>query len=319
MYLAAEMHNSIHWIEVRLTTDGESAEALADVLGRFVSKGVVIESITRFNPRTEENEPTGGVAVVGYLAADEHLEGKRRQLEEALWHLGQITPIPQPDFTPIQDQNWMAAWQQHYHPVPLGEHILVMPAWIEPDQGESRNVVRIDPALAFGTGTHPSTQLCLRLLEQHLQPREAVIDVGCGSGILSIAALKLGAVHALAVDTDSQAVRATRENAAINQLSPEQLETGQGSVKEILAGQFSIQQAPLVVVNILAKVIINLLEGGLAGLVEQGDGTLLLSGILTDQVDNVLRTAQEAGFSLFEQLRDGDWVSLAMKKHNPHL
>ena len=101
MSLADDMQNSIHWIEVRFTTDGETAEALAEVLGRFVSNGVVLEAVTRFNPHTQENEPTGRVAVVGYIGADEQLEGKRRQLEEALWHLGQITPIPQPVFTPI--------------------------------------------------------------------------------------------------------------------------------------------------------------------------------------------------------------------------
>ena len=307
------MNNSIHWIEVRFKTDGETAEALANVLGRFVSNGVVIETLTRFNPHTQENEPTGQLAVVGYLGVNAHLEEKRRQLEEALWHLGQISSIPQPDFTPIQDQNWMAAWQEHYTPIPIGEQVLVMPAWIEPDQKESRHVIRINPALAFGTGTHPTTQLCLRLLEKHLQPGGEVIDVGCGSGILSIAALKLGASGVLAVDTDSQAVCSTQENAALNQLLPGQMETGQGSVREILAGQFSIQKAPLVMVNILAKVIINLFDQDLADVVEEG-GTLLLSGILAEQAEGVLRAGEEAGFSLLEQLSEGDWVSLAMKK-----
>ena len=115
------------------------------------------------------------------------------------------------------------------------------------------------------------------------------------------------------MDTDSREVRFRQENAVINQLSPEQLDTGQGSVKEILTGGFSIQQAPLVMVNILAKVIIHLFGLDLAGLVAEG-GTLLLSGILAHQVDDVLGTAQEAGFSLAEQLNDGDWVGLAMKK-----
>lgn len=308
------MEDTAHWIEVRFTTDGETAEALADVLGRFVSNGVVLEAVTRFNPHTQENEPTGRLAVVGYIGADKQLEEKRCQLEEALWHLGQIMPLPQPDFTPIADQNWMAAWQEHYTPIPIGERLLVMPAWIEPDQREIRHVVRINPAMAFGTGTHPTTQLCLRLLEKYLQPGWDVIDLGCGSGILSIAALKLGAACALAVDTDSQAVRATQENAAINQLSPGKLDAFQGSVKDILAGQFSIQRAPLVMVNILAKVIINLFELGLTGLVKER-GALLLSGILAHQVDDVLESAQGVGFRLAEQLSDGDWVGLAMK-HN---
>ncbi len=184
------MDDKIHWLEVRITCNGEIAEALADVLGRFVSNGVVVESVTRFNPTTHENEPTGDMDVFGYLSVDQDLENKKQKLQEGLWHLSQIMPIPSPVFTLIQDQNWMAAWKQHYHPIPVGDRILILPAWQQGEVVEDRVTVRINPAMAFGTGTHPTTQLCLRLLEKHIQSGIPVIDVGCGSGILSIAALK---------------------------------------------------------------------------------------------------------------------------------
>jgi ribosomal protein L11 methyltransferase len=141
-----------------------------------------------------------------------------------------------------------------------------------------------------------------------------VIDVGCGSGILSIAALLLGAGHALAVDVDPQAVRATRENAAANRVE-ERLETGRGSVAEIRQGRFSRRQAPLVLANILAPVIIRLFDDGLADLLAPSDepGVLVLSGILAEQGGGVLQAARSHGLDLVEQAQSGDWVALALK------
>ena len=303
----------VRWIEVKLITNGELAEALAEVLGRFVSNGVVVETETRFNPKSQENEPTGNMAVFGYLPADDTLEENRHKLEEALWHLGQIAPMPPIQYQPIQDEDWMAAWKVHYHPISIGKNLLIMPAWKQPADGESRLVVRINPAMAFGTGTHPTTQLCLRLMEQHLISGLNVIDVGCGSGILSITALLMGAAHVLAVDIDGQAVTSTLENAQLNGIDTKHLETGKGSVEEILTGRFSFQEAPLVLVNILAPIIIRLFDLGLSQLVSQ-NGTLLLSGILEDQENAVVQAAQHADFTHLERLTDGDWVGLAMKK-----
>lgn len=313
MSLVDEMENQVHWIEVKIKCDAELADALADVLGRFVSHGVVVEAQTRFNPRTQENEPTGGLCVSGYLAVNEELESKRQKLAEALWHLGQIAPIPEPKYRPIKDENWMDAWKAHYQPIPIGQNLLILPAWVQPDENEARTVIRINPAMAFGTGAHPTTQLCLQLLEKHIQPGGSLIDLGCGSGILSIAALKLGAAHVLAVDVDRQAVTATLENAGLNALSPGVLETSQGSAREILTGQFSLRNAPLVMVNILASIIIKLFTDGLADLVQQG-GTLLLSGILEPQEAEVRQLAENQGFILLERMSDNDWVSLAFQK-----
>ena len=309
----AESTNEIRWIEVKIKCDGELAEALAEVLGRFVVNGVVVESLTKFNPHTQENEPTDSFAVSGYLLVDENLEDKRHKLEEALWHLGQITPIAEPIYSPIHDIDWMAAWKKHYKPLPIGENFLVMPAWLEPDPAEKRIILRINPAMAFGTGTHPTTQLILRLMTRYLNSGEAVIDVGCGSGILSIAALKMGASHVLAVDIDSQSIDSTQENAKLNDISPVNLETGKGSVEEILTGRFTILKAPLVLANILAPTISRLFNIGLGSLVSE-QGTLLLSGILDHQEAELCHIAEEAGFKLIDRLTQEDWVSLALVK-----
>ena len=297
-------------MEVSFTVPGELAEALSDNLGRFVRNGVVIESVTAFDPQEYEFKPTGDVRVFGYLAYDEHIEETRQRLEEALWHLGQIVPIPQPEYKLIHDEDWMAAWKKHYHPIEIGKQWLIMPAWMDPKPEEQRIVVKIDPAMAFGTGTHPSTQLCLQAIEQYLEPDQDVMDVGCGSGILAISALKLGARFALAVDTDKVAVRATRKNADNNGIQA-QLEIGQGSLQSILDGGFSIKQAPLVLANILAPVIIRLFNEGLGELVAPG-GVLVLSGILETQVPPVMEAVQQAGMSLIKQYQCDDWVALVV-------
>ena len=304
------MDEDVNWMEVSFTVPGELAEALSDNLGRFVRNGVVIESVTAFDPQEYEFKPTGDVRVFGYLAYDEHIEETRQRLEEALWHLGQIVPIPQPAYKLIHDEDWMAAWKKHYHPIEIGRQWLILPAWMDPKPEEQRIVVKIDPAMAFGTGTHPSTQLCLQAIEQYLEPDQDVMDVGCGSGILAISALKLGARFALAVDTDKVAVRATRKNADNNGIQA-QMEIGQGSLQNILDGGFSIKQAPFVLANILAPVIIRLFHEGLGELVAPG-GVLVLSGILETQVPSVMGAVHQAGLSLIKQYQCDDWVALVV-------
>lgn len=300
-----------HWLEISLTIDGELAEAVAEVLSRFCSNGVVVESGVIYNDAEDEGTPVGPVRVYGYLIQDENIEDTRQRLLEALWHLGQISPLPEPAFREIEDEDWMSSWKKHYQPIPIGEKLLILPAWID-RQDPGRVAVRIDPSMAFGTGTHPTTQLCLELVEKFVQPGMNVIDIGCGSGILSIAALKLGAKRAVAVDIDSAAIRATRENAAANGID-DGLETGLGSVTELLQRRFSLTRAPLVLANILAPVIIRLFEDGLAKLVTP-EGVLVLSGILYEQVKSVRAAADRQGLCFLESLQMGDWVALALQK-----
>jgi ribosomal protein L11 methyltransferase len=217
----------------------------------------------------------------------------------------------------------MEAWKQHYRPIVIGRRLVIVPAWLDsPEPG--RIAIKIDPGMAFGTGTHPTTQLCLELMEKSLQDLRGlkdtgdqrrdlkVIDVGCGSGILSIAALKLGAASALGVDIDPESARNSRENADINEIG-EELILGVGSVKEILEGKFAFRTALVVVANILAPVIIRLFDSGLADLLEP-EGVLLLSGILQDQAQGVVDAAQIKGLKMMDKRQMGDWVALAMSR-----
>ncbi len=311
----AEEAGSAHWLEVSLTVDPELAEAVSEVISRFVSNGVVVERGVTFTDPEDEGTPIGPMRVFGYLAVDENIEETRQRLEESLWHLGQIaasmqTPLPEPTFRTIMDEDWMASWKEHYHPIPIGQRLLILPAWV-PDPKQGRIAVKIDPSMAFGTGTHPTTQLCMELLESTVRPGQPVIDIGCGSGILSIGAIKLGASHALAVDIDNAAIRSTRENAQANGVL-DKIESGVGSVTEVREGQYSLRQAPLVLANILAPIIIRLFDAGLADLVSPG-GKLVLSGILDTQAADVIAAAEQKGLKYRDLRQITDWVAIVME------
>lgn len=300
-----------HWLEVSLTVDGELAEAVADVMARYVKNGVVVESGVIYANAEDEGTAFGPVRVYGFLLVTPDLEEQRQKLVEALWHLGQIQPLPEPTFRVIDDEDWMASWKQHYRPIPIGERLLVLPAWVE-SSDPRRVAVKIDPSMAFGTGTHPTTQLCMAMIEKYLAPGQQVMDVGCGSGILSIAAIKLGAGHTLAVDIDDESTRATLENAERNGVKTG-LEIGKGSVAEIRAGQFSLRAAPLVLANILAPIILRLFDDGLGDLVEPG-GILVLSGILDEQAAAVQARAEAEGYTHLETAQMGDWVAIVLRR-----
>ena len=304
----------MNWLEVSLTVDGELAESVADVLARFAPNGVMTEQGVKFNNEEDEGTATGPITVRAYLEVNDHLEETRQKLEESLYYLGMIQPVPTPAYKQIADQNWMEAWKQHYKPILIGKSLLILPAWLESPE-PSRIPIKIDPGMAFGTGTHPTTQLCLELMERSslvTSPLSQVIDVGCGSGILSIAALKLGAEKVLGVDIDIESVRNSRENADTNGVGDE-LILGQGSVTEVLAGQFAFKSAPLVVANILGPILIRLFDAGLADLVEP-NGEIILSGILDHQAESVIGAGQAKGLKRGEVRQMGDWVAISMSR-----
>ena len=313
----------MNWLEVSLTVNGELAEAVADVLARFAFSGVMMEQGVKYTDDEDAGTPTGPITVRAYLEMNDHIEETRQKLEESLYYLGMIQPLPAASYKEIADQNWMEAWKQHYKPILIGERLVIVPAWMDsPDP--DRIAIRIDPGMAFGTGTHPTTQLCLELMEKYFDDRQhatlasgvdhplSIIDVGCGSGILSIAAIKLGASSALGVDIDAGSIDNACENANTNSIGDE-LILGVGSVQEILNDKFPFRKAPLVVANILAPVIIRLFEAGLAELIED-HGAILLSGILQEQAQSVIEAAQAKGLGMNERRQIGDWVALAMSR-----
>jgi ribosomal protein L11 methyltransferase len=303
-----------NWLEVSLVVDGELAEAVAEVLARYVPNGVAIQSTAIETNLDDEGKAVGPLRVCAYLPIDAETESKQRQIEEALWYLGRIRPIPVPQFQAFEEVNWAETWKQHYQPIPIGKQLIIVPAWLEsPDQ--ARIPIRIDPGMAFGTGTHPTTQLCLELLEEYTPDGETVLDIGCGSGILSIAAVKLGAQRAYGVDVDAEAIPAAQANAATNEVAS-QVEFTVGSVEAIKSGIFPIRQAPLVLANILASILQRLLVAGLGELVAPG-GVLVLSGILLEQVPDMETAVHAQGLRIISRKQIDDWAALAVQPQKP--
>ena len=297
------------WLEISFYVNAELAEALAELLSRFLEGGVVIEN----DPSEINSEKLGGkLRVFGYLPVDSQMEERKKKIAEASRYLGQIEKVPEPSYTFIEDANWMEAWKQHYHPIEVGKKILILPAWIDPPSDGDRIVIQIDPGMAFGTGAHPTTQLCLEWLERLIKPGSSVIDVGCGSGILSIAAAKLGADRVLAVDVDKKAVELARESAVLNNVG-NRIDIVRGSVKEILDEQYSITHAPIVVANILSRTLMNLLTQGLGNLITR-DGRLMLSGILKENEKDILGVLDELSLQVEQRIAMQDWVALVVKK-----
>lgn len=297
------------WLQISIKVDAELAEAVADVFGRYIESGVVIESTRIESDADSEGMLAGSLLVSAYIPADGQLEDIRGQIEKGLRALAIIQPLPEASYSPVKEENWMEAWKAHFRPLPVGKRLLVLPAWIELDPGD-RLPIRIDPGMAFGTGVHPTTQLSLQLLEAHVHPGVSLIDMGSGSGILSIAAARLGAAPILGLDIDPAAVDNARRHATLNEVTAE---FALGSLDEVLQGEFSLKHADIVVANILAPVLIRLLDAGLGELLASG-GKLLLSGILEEQLDGVHKALQAASLDLLEERKMGDWRAIVAAK-----
>jgi ribosomal protein L11 methyltransferase len=302
----------MNWLEASIFVEGEIAEAAAEVLARYAPNGVIIESTEICDQINGEGYPTGPFRVCGYIPVDRDIESTQIKIEQAFWYLSRIKPIPQPTFTVIKEDNWIEKWKAHYQPIPIGKTLLIIPAWLD-SIDNSRIPIRIDPGMAFGTGTHPTTRLCLELLEADTIQNEIVLDVGCGSGILSIAAVRLGAKRSYGVDIDEDAVLSAKRNARINNVH-DLIQFAPGSVLDIKNGLFNIKQSKIVLANLLTHILIKLFDDGLKTIVAPG-GKLILSGILEDQVGKIQSIADSYSLRCITQRQIDDWIGLVLQHY----
>ncbi|MBU1878143.1 MAG: 50S ribosomal protein L11 methyltransferase, partial [Chloroflexi bacterium] len=248
-----------------------------------------------------------------YLAQDETVTDRLHQLEVALWHLSRLRPIGALQTRPVQAQDWETAWKAYYRPQQVGERIVVVPAWEAPADTPGTVAVLMDPGMAFGTGTHPTTRLCLAALERYVQPGQRILDVGTGSGILAIAAAKLGAANVLALDTDPIAVQAARENAHVNLTGAvcAALGTLDGQGGLVTEDQVPTSHEPpydLVVANLTAAIVARLAQGLVSAL--RPGGWLIVSGII-DELEAKARLALDAtGWDLEQRVEADGWIAL---------
>ena len=205
----------------------------------------------------------------------------------------------------VDEEDWSNAWKKYYHPVQVGEHLVVCPSWEAYDRKPDEVVLTLNPGMAFGTGTHETTRLCLELLEKYITPQDTVLDVGCGSGILAITAALLGANKIIGCDIDEVAVKVAGENAALNGVQ-DRIAFHQGDLTSQVEGSFQI-----ICANIVADVIIRLSED--AGRYLAKDGIFITSGIIDTREQDVLNALEQNGFQVIERRTSGGWVALACK------
>ncbi len=298
------------WIEVSIVVDGEGAEAVADVLRRYAYGGVAIEYASKDEPWSEEGLPSDSLILRAYIPKGDTASEKQQKIEEGMYYLSRLYPaIPEPSFRVIAEEDWAEAWKQHYTPIRVGKRLLIKPAWIEVNAKPGEIVIEMDPGMAFGTGTHPTTQLCLQACEWFCKPGTCMVDLGTGSGILAVAAAKLGCYRVLALDIDEVAVRAARENAVRNGVGGKVIAL-HGSLDSLTS---TSRHFDIAMANITAKVIVDMAAQGLQYIIWPG-GKFIFSGIIEEQAQEVIAALAAAELDLLDQRQIGDWVMLITQR-----
>ncbi len=282
------------WIQLKIDTNKSLAEAISDALFELEALSVTLEDRADqpiFEPELGTTPLWEEVCVVALYEAETDMEPITNALEQ---QFGQLKW----NADPLEDRDWVREWMDGFEPIQFGERLWIVPSWHDAPSETGVNL-KLDPGLAFGTGTHPTTALCLEWLDAHAPVDQQVIDYGCGSGILGIAALKLGAAHCVGVDTDPQALEASLANAEKNSI--------ENQLELYLPNQGKIAPADLMLANILANPLIGLAEK-LASLTKSG-GKIVLSGILADQAQQV-SDAYAPFFTMAPPVQKEDWIRL---------
>ncbi|HEX6290475.1 MAG TPA: 50S ribosomal protein L11 methyltransferase [Herpetosiphonaceae bacterium] len=326
------------WLELSVEIEQEAIESVTELFAQVgYNRGVAIDQPFIGSPDGPEYtiDTSRPVVVRTYIPLDEHAEDARAKLEQGLWALGMMRPVGELLVRRLEEEDWANAWKAHYPIRRIGERFVIVPSWLEYTAQPGDLVLNLDPGMAFGTGLHPTTQLCLQLLERYVRPDARTLDLGCGSGILAIAAARAGAQPVLAIDNDPIAVQATHENVQRNSVEAlvTTVEGSLGPGAELghwLGSDWAVKQrsAPsraagpvafepdaefdLIVANILANVHV-LLAPHLYRALKPG-GLLVTSGIIADREADVTEAFTAAGLQAVERLQEGDWVALVHRR-----
>lgn len=303
------------WSEISIQTSHEATEAIANIFHDLGASGVVIEDPELVNTYRRsgswdycdipEELETEVVTIKAYLPVDEFLDDKLRVFEERVNRLqdhdldkgrGWI------NCREVQEEDWASSWKEYFHPVRVSEHIVIKPSWEDYVPAEDDIIIEIDPGMAFGTGTHHTTSMCIRSLEDVIKPGHTVFDVGTGSGILAVAAAKLGASFVHAIDLDPVAVRVATENVTFNKVA----ETVKATQGDLLTGVTG--KADVIVANIIADIIIKMLPDVRNRLTEKG--VFIASGIITERLSDVTQALIENKFVIDKVTEEGGWVAI---------
>ncbi|MBX5489995.1 MAG: 50S ribosomal protein L11 methyltransferase [Chloroflexi bacterium] len=292
----------MRWLELSTRAEAEAVEAIAELFQRY-GQGVAIEEPVVAHPdETYQVDDTQLVTITTYLPLDDSAAGRRAQLEQGLHWLGRLRPIAPLQVREIVEADWENAWKRHFHVRHVGRRLVIVPSWRQHTPRPDEVVLHLDPGMAFGTGVHPTTRLCLLLLERWLAPGSAVLDLGTGSGILAIAAAKLGAARVVARDIDTTAVRVAAENVARNAVS-DRVAVAQGDLASVpCAERFALALANINL-RVLREVLPDLAERLAPG------GAAILSGVLREYEPALRAAVEAAGLQWRERRRQQDWLA----------
>lgn len=291
------------WLQIKLSIKPDVAEQYEDILLAAGCAAVTYQDSADepiFEPDLGTTPLWSNTTITGLFAAEHDLKHTEESVRQAHEQLFPDQPVPELRAEILEDKDWEREWMSNYHPMRFGQRLWVCPSWREAPEPDAVNLM-LDPGLAFGTGTHPTTALCLEWLDAEPLDDRTVTDYGCGSGILGIAALLLGARSVLAVDIDPQALQATRSNLERNGLAPERLDAS-------LPEQAPQRETDVLVANILAGPLVELAPT-LARRVRSG-GRLALSGLLEQQADEI-RAAYGRWFSLDPVVERDGWIRIS--------
>lgn len=299
------------WLELATTAEPEAVESLAEAFGRW-GQGVAVEQpVASSLDGDEVHVPADAPVVVKtYLPLLEPDCNERRQrLETAVWALGQLRQVGPLVVRPLREQDWANAWKEHFFVHRVGRRSVIVPSWREADYAprEGDVVLLLDPGMAFGTGLHPTTRLCLAALEDAVRPDARVLDLGAGSGILAIAAAKLGAGHVDAVEIEAVAASVCRQNVARNGVA-DAVSVAQGTLEALPGGT---PPSDLAVANITIRVLLDV-HPALARRLRPG-APAILSGVLAERATDLVEALRAGGWRHEATARDGDWVALTVR------
>ncbi len=304
----------MQWLELSVQSHPEAVESVCELLSRYSTDGVVIEEPYELSEDGQEYHILTGqpVMVHAYLPLDGTEGAKKQQIAEGLWHFSSLGAhfVGELRTRSVDEQDWANAWKDYYHVTHIGKRLVIRPSWREYTPKDAEVVLTLDPGMAFGTGVHPTTRMCLEQVEQRVTSGMRVMDVGTGSGILALAAAKLGASTVYTIDNSRVAVESAQANAAMNDL--------QGKITVVLGvldeaeAERQAGQYDLVLANIIAHII-----GSIAPQLAQvmaPTGLLVVSGIIEARRADAQGPLLAAGLELVDEVKTDDWLVLVLRR-----
>lgn len=310
----------MNWNEISVSTTTLAVEIISNIFIESGSKGVMIEDPSDFHLQGQdplawdymEKEVFDfgheDVRVIGYFSSEEDINEKISEIEKRLDYVKSLdldTGTLEIYKREVKQENWENEWKKYFNVQKVSDSIVIKPSWEEYTAKEGEKIIDIDPGMAFGTGTHETTRMCINAIEKYMNKGDSLIDIGCGSGILSIAAAHLGAEKVIAVDLDKLAVKVSKENVDLNGFS-NTIDVRYGDLTDVIE-----EKADVIVANIIADIIAKLSEN-IADFMKDG-GYFISSGIINDKKDFVIGKLKENNFDIIEEKNDGEWNCIVSK------